>query len=47
MRDKTPKEKSSSVKVEISHFYIFICLVYIHVPTERRKKVDNSIRKGL
>jgi hypothetical protein len=35
------------VKLEMSHFFIFGCLFYIHVPIEKRTKLYPSIRKGL
>jgi hypothetical protein len=35
------------VKPDVSHFRIFDCLVYIHVPVEKRTKLKPSNRKGL
>ena len=34
------------MKLEVGHFRIFGCLVYIHVPKEKRTKLDPSSRKG-
>jgi hypothetical protein len=34
------------VKPEVGHFRIFGCPVYIHVPKEKRTKLDPSGRKG-
>jgi hypothetical protein len=34
------------VKPEIRHFRIFGCLVYLHVPKEKRSKLEPSGRKG-
>jgi hypothetical protein len=34
------------VKPEIEHLRIFGCLVYIHVPVEKRKKLEPSVQKG-
>jgi hypothetical protein len=42
----TPKEAFTIVKPEVGHFRIFGCLVYIHVPKEKRTKLDPSGRKG-
>ena len=38
--DKTLKEAFIGVKPKVSHFRIFGCLVYIHVPKERRTKME-------
>jgi hypothetical protein len=45
--DKTLKEAFSGVKPEIGHLRIFSCLVYIHVPVEKRIKMEPSIHKGI
>jgi hypothetical protein len=34
------------VKPEVGHFRIFGCRVYIHIPKEKRTKLDPSGRKG-
>jgi hypothetical protein len=34
------------VKPEVRHFRIFGCPVYIHVPKEKRTKLDPSCKKG-
>jgi hypothetical protein len=34
------------VKPEVGHFRIFECPIYIHVPKEKRTKLDPSGRKG-
>jgi hypothetical protein len=34
------------VKPEVGHFRIFGCPIYIHVPKEKRTKLDPSGRKG-
>jgi hypothetical protein len=36
----------TGVKHEVGHFRIFGCPVYIHVPKEKRMKLDPSSRKG-
>jgi hypothetical protein len=47
LEDKTPGEAFTGVKLEVSHFRIFGCPVYIHVPIEKRTKLEPSYRKGL
>jgi hypothetical protein len=44
--DKTPEEAFTSVKPEVSHLRIFGCPVYIHVPKEKRTKLEPSGKKG-
>ena len=44
---KTPKEMFTGKKPEVSHLKIFGCLVYIHVPKEKRTKLDPSGKKGI
>ena len=46
MRDKTPKEAFIGVKPEVSQLRIFICPIYIHVPKEKRTKMEPSGKKG-
>ena len=40
MKDMTPKEAYTDVKPKASHLRIFGCLVYIHVPKEKRTKLE-------
>jgi hypothetical protein len=47
LKDKTPKEAFTTVKPEIGHLRIFSCPVYIHVPKEKRTKLEPSKRKGM
>ena len=42
----TPEEAFTKVKPEIRHFKIFGCPVYLHVPKEKRSKLEPSGRKG-
>jgi hypothetical protein len=46
LRNMMPKEAFIGVKPEVGHFRIFGCSVYIHVPKEKRTKLDPSGRKG-
>jgi hypothetical protein len=42
----TPEEAFSEVKHVVGHLEIFGCPVYIHVPKEKRTKLNPSGRKG-
>ena len=44
---KTPEEVFFGKKLEVSHLRIFGCSVYIHIPKEKRTKLDPSGRKGI
>jgi hypothetical protein len=46
LRNSIPEEVFPKVKLEVGHFRIFGSLVYIHVPKEKRIKLDPSGRKG-
>ena len=46
LENKTPKEVFSSKKLEFNHLRIFNYPVYIHIPKEKRKKLDHSGKKG-
>ena len=45
--NKTPKEDFSREKPEVSHLRIFGFPVYIHIPKEKRTKIDPYGRKGI
>ena len=45
--NKNPEEAFSGVKPEVSHLRIFGFPVYLHVPKEKRTKLDSSGRKGV
>ena len=47
LENNTPEEVLSSKKPEVSYSRIFGCLVYIHLPKEKRKKLDPSGKKGI
>lgn len=47
MENKTPEEAFNGVKPDISHLRIFGCPIYIHVPKEKRLKLEASGRKGI
>ena len=47
LENKTPEEVFSRKKPEVSHPRIFGCPVYIHIPKEKRTKLDPSGNKGI
>ena len=47
LENKTLEEVFSSKKPEVSHLRIFGYPVYIHIPKEKRTKLDPSGRKGI
>jgi hypothetical protein len=44
--NKTPEEVFIGKKPEVNHLRIFGCPVYIHVPKEKRMKLDTSGKNG-
>jgi hypothetical protein len=46
LKNITLEEAFTGVKPEIGHFRIFGCLVYFHLPKEKRSKLEPSGRKG-
>jgi len=46
LKNITPEEAFTKVKPEIGHFRIFGCPIYLHVPKEKRSKLEPSGRKG-
>ena len=47
LENKAPEEVFSSKKLEVSHLRIFSCPLYIHIPKEKRTKLDPSRKKGI
>ena len=45
--NKTLEEDFSGEKLELIHVRIFGFPVYIHIPKEKRTKIDHSRRKGI
>ena len=45
--NKTPEEMFSGEKPEVNHLRIFGCPVYVHVPREKRSKLESSSKKGI
>jgi len=44
---KTPEEVFTGKKLDVSHFRIFGCPVYFHVPKEERNKFESFGKKGI
>jgi hypothetical protein len=44
---KTPEEMFTRKKPEVSHLKIFGCPVFMHIPKEKRNKLDPSEKKGI
>jgi hypothetical protein len=47
LKDRTPEEVFSWIKAEVVDLRIFGCPVYIHVPKEKRTKMEPSGKKGV
>ena len=45
--NKTPEEVFFGKKTKVSHLRIFGCPIYIHIPKEKRMKLDPSRKKGI
>jgi hypothetical protein len=43
----TPEEEFTVVKLDVSYFHVFGCLVCIRVPEEKRTKFKPSTIKGI
>ncbi len=41
----TPEEKFTSKKPDVSHLRVFCCIAYVHVPDEKRSKLDPKAEK--
>jgi hypothetical protein len=47
LKDKTHEEVFSGIKPKVGHLRIFGCLMYIHVPKEKRTKMEPLGKKGV
>ncbi|MCO5604506.1 hypothetical protein L7F22_058673 [Adiantum nelumboides] len=45
VHDMTPEEKFTGKKADVSHFKVFGCIAYVHVPDELRTKLDPKAKK--
>jgi transposase InsO family protein len=43
----TPEEKFTSKKPNVSHLKVFGCITYVHVPDEKRSKLDPKADKSI
>jgi hypothetical protein len=41
----TPEEKFTSKKLDVSHLTVFGCIAYVHVPDEKKSKLDPKVEK--
>jgi len=41
----TPKEKFTSKKPDVSHLRVFGCIAYVHVPDEKKSKLNPKAQK--
>ena len=44
---KTQEEMFTGKKLEVTHLKIFGCPIYVHIPKEKRTKLDPSEKKGI
>jgi hypothetical protein len=44
---KTPEERFTGKKLEVSHFKIFGCPIFIHIPKEKRNKLEQLRKRGI
>lgn len=47
VQDKVPEEVWSGVKPSVGYFRVFGCIGHVHVPEQRRIKLDNRSHKGV
>jgi hypothetical protein len=45
IHDMTPEEKFTGKKPDVSHLRVFGCIAYVHVPDEKRSKLDPKAEK--
>ena len=45
--NKTPEEMFIGKKPEVSHFHIFGCLTFSHVPSEKTTKLEPTAERGI
>jgi len=45
VRGMTPEEKFIGKKPNVSHFKVFGCIAYVHVPDDKRSKLDPKAMK--
>ena len=45
IHDITPEQRFTGTKPNVSHFKVFGCIAYVHVPNELRTKFDPKVEK--
>lgn len=43
----TPEELWTGKKPDVKHMRVFGCIAYVHMPKEKRKKLDETARRGI
>ena len=46
-KGETPHERWFGVKPDVDHIRVFGCMVYVHIPDEKRRKLDPKAVKGI
>ena len=47
MGSRTPEEAFTRVRPNVRHFRMFGCLMFSHVPFEKRTKLEPTAKKGI
>ncbi|KAI5317390.1 hypothetical protein L3X38_037097 [Prunus dulcis] len=42
IKNMTPQETWSGMKPSVDYFKVFVCIAYLHIPDEKRKKLDDK-----
>lgn len=45
VHDRTLEEMFSGMKPDVSHLKVFGCICYVHIPDEKRRKLDPKAEK--
>ena len=43
--DKTPYDSWDGKRLYLAHLIVFVCDAFVHIPKERRQKLDNRLDK--
>lgn len=47
VQNRTPVEAWSGLKPSAKHLKVFGCVCYVHIPKEKRSKLDDKTHKGI
>lgn len=47
LQDKTPLEAWTVSKPSVKHLKVFGCICYVHVPDQKRHKLESKAEKGI